>query len=278
MEIVIRGGLRNGEKQEVPCGKCGACLYNRTEDWTLRIIAESKSAINSWFITLTYSDDNLPRTEEGLISLRKKDFQDFMKVLRIKVDRMPGKKYQEQMLEQKPDKRDWRSRIRYYAVGEYGSKTFRPHYHIIAFNIPKSIIESLDQVWKKGLIHIGSVTPNSIAYTVSYHVTTKNQEVTKDTTMENEFATMSRRPGLGTAYLDNKDWHEKNYERSWLVTDIKSDFRDFIKNAYLQIHKEQRLRQLLEWSTRKLETRKEKHLRITTLQTLGRSTRTLITN
>ena len=48
------------------------------------------------------------------MSLRKRDFQLFMKRLR--------KKYSD-------------DRIRFYACGEYGSETFRPHYHAILFGL-----------------------------------------------------------------------------------------------------------------------------------------------
>jgi hypothetical protein len=65
---------------------------------------------------LTYDDEHLPPNN----SLLKKDLQKFFYKLRQKI---------------KPIK------IRYFAVGEYGSnKTKRPHYHIILFGyVPKDL-------------------------------------------------------------------------------------------------------------------------------------------
>lgn len=64
----------------------------------------------SVFITLTYSDEYLPPNS----SLRKTDLQKFFKRLR---KNLLGRK------------------IKYYACGEYGSRTNRPHYHAIIFGL-----------------------------------------------------------------------------------------------------------------------------------------------
>lgn len=62
------------------------------------------------FLTLTYDDEHLPITG----SLVKKDLQNFWKRLR----------------------KDYEKPIRYYACGEYGDNTMRPHYHAIVFGLP----------------------------------------------------------------------------------------------------------------------------------------------
>ena len=59
------------------------------------------------YITLTYNDDHLPANG----SLQPRDLQLFWK--RLRKARTPG--------------------IRYYACGEYGDQTARPHYHAIIF-------------------------------------------------------------------------------------------------------------------------------------------------
>ena len=89
----------------VPCGKCIACLHNKRSDWQFRLRQEHKASKSSMFVTLTYRRKFLP--EGG--SLSKRDLQLFLKRLR---------------------KKDESVKIRYYAVGEYGSQRKRAHYHL----------------------------------------------------------------------------------------------------------------------------------------------------
>ena len=84
----------------------------------------------AYFITLTYNDESLPRTKEGYPTLLKKQVQDYIKRLRnahvAYLKKEQRKVHNEYKITGKP--------IRYYAVGEYGSQTRRPHYHILLFN------------------------------------------------------------------------------------------------------------------------------------------------
>lgn len=91
----------------VPCGKCVACLVNKRGDWIFRLQMEMKfSKRKALFVTLTYDQKHCPE------KLDKRHLQLFLKRLR--------KHYPA-------------GQIRYYAVGEYGSKMGRPHYHLILF-------------------------------------------------------------------------------------------------------------------------------------------------
>jgi hypothetical protein len=94
----------------VPCGKCIPCLKRRSSHWSFRILQESKTAKSSCFITLTY--DQVPLSPNGLPTLLKRDYQTFFKRLRKLAPHKKGKK-----------------RLKYFACGEYGTKTARPHYH-----------------------------------------------------------------------------------------------------------------------------------------------------
>jgi len=67
----------------VPCGKCLACSSNYRRDWVARMILESQAHSDAVFVTLTYSDDNLP--DRG--SLVKRDLQLFFKRLRRRLER-----------------------------------------------------------------------------------------------------------------------------------------------------------------------------------------------
>lgn len=170
------------QKILVPCGKCIPCLSNKRQDWVFRLQQENKVSQSSLFVTLTYHPKYCP---DGLV---KKHLQLFMKRLR---------------------KRDVNQRLRYFAVGEYGTKRKRPHYHILLFNCSDE--KYIRQAWcnKKGepfgIVHVGKVTPASIAYCTKYII----QPEQKDTTQQKPFTLMSRRYGLGANYLTDEmvNWH-----------------------------------------------------------------------
>lgn len=84
--------------------------------WSLRLIYELSTTSDACFLTLTYNDENLPKD----YSLNKKDLQDFWKRLRSNLSR---------------EYHEFAPKIRYYACGEYGSRTKRPHYHAIVFGL-----------------------------------------------------------------------------------------------------------------------------------------------
>lgn len=154
------------------------------------------------FITLTYDDAHLP----GDGSLRKRDFQLFMKRLR---KRFPGRFF------------------RYYHCGEYGDKLARPHYHACIFGLDfpdKEVFKELpdggylytskilEAAWQhQGFCTVGDVTFESAAYVARY-VTKKitgdraiDHYVDKETGVlrEPEYTTMSRRRGIGRDWFDS---------------------------------------------------------------------------
>ena len=100
---------------QIPCGKCIGCRLEYSRQWANRCMLELQYHDSAYFVTLTYNEEHVPRTGlHGEMSLRKRDFQLFMKRLR--------KKYSD-------------DRIRFYAAGEYGTTTQRPHYHAILFGL-----------------------------------------------------------------------------------------------------------------------------------------------
>lgn len=154
---------------------------------------ENKMHDVSAFITLTYDDDHLP--EGG--SLVKRDFQLFMKRLRKARD----------------------EKVRFYACGEYGEKSGRPHYHALIFGtgFPDMRLRrksrsgemeyfdsgELRSLWPAGNNIIGAVTFESAAYVARYIM----KKITGDLAEEHyqgrepEFTLMSRRPGIGADWL-----------------------------------------------------------------------------
>lgn len=171
----------------------------------------------SSFITLTYDDEHLPYAR----SLVKEHLQKFFKKLRSRIE--PRK-------------------IRYYAVGEYGSTCSqhqiencpvcgviqRPHYHAIVFGFDfpdkKDIgtregnvvyeSELLHSLWPQGFHEIGNVSFESCAYVARYvckkqtgaraaeHYCRYIPELDAWADVDPEFAIMSRRPGIGADFYD----------------------------------------------------------------------------
>lgn len=175
-----------------PCGKCLPCRLNYARDWAIRIMCEAKSYDeHCTFVTLTYDDEHLPENR----SLVKKDLQLFFRYFR----RFYGK-------------------VRYFACGEYGDKTKRPHYHICLFGKgvdadcwtdkfyyrSKHGYDVKTKAWSKGKVFIGEVTVYSANYVAGYML--KKQKglnaVTEydKTGRQRPFTLCSRRPGIGFNY------------------------------------------------------------------------------
>lgn len=156
----------------VPCGYCYVCKTNLMSDWIIRINHEATLATQTLFVTLTYETENLTYNDNNEPCLIKSDLQKWLKRLRKKHS------------------------VRYYAVGEYGTKRHRPHYHVILFSYAIISYSELESSWGLGRIHVGTVTPASTAYTLKYVYSRKKYQ-----DKPSEFALMSRRPGLGAHKL-----------------------------------------------------------------------------
>lgn len=89
------------------CGYCEQCIAEKSNNWVVRNHYEQQAHEKKAFITLTYA--------ENPIILVKKDLQDFLKRLRIKLDRAGLPK------------------IRFFGNGEYGILNNRPHKHLIIY-------------------------------------------------------------------------------------------------------------------------------------------------
>ncbi len=129
----------------------------------------------SWFITLTYSDETLPKTITGDATLRKKDLQDFLKRTRKNTP------------------------LRYFAVGEYGDLSFRPHYHLAVFPATNAPYLEYAEKWEKGHTLVTELQPERCAYLARYTIKkfNKAQIECTDQNIEPEWSIQSRKPALG---------------------------------------------------------------------------------
>lgn len=227
----------------VPCGTCIHCLTKKQQDWAFRLNQEKKIARSSYFVTLTYDGVHIPINEghnqDGEViyftELNKRDLQLFMKRLR-KQNEKDISDYQKI----KPVNPTLLNtlKIRYYAVGEYGSQTKRPHYHLILFNVNPKTITEIKNIWGKGMVDIGEVNDRSITYITKYVINYRNIYYGQ---RQKPFSTMSKQPGIGHNYLlDNSKWHTDNkYFHAINSSGTKIGLPDYYKNKlFSKIEKE----------------------------------------
>lgn len=190
------------KNDSVPCRKCIGCKMDNAKEWAIRSALESKESPWNWFVTLTYSNENLTYNSLGLPNTNMNDLTKFINSLR---------KYFE---------RKGHIGIKYIASNEYGSKNNRPHYHILLFNCPlDDLVETgkknsignkyyqsklIDKLWNKGMTVIGYLTYESAGYTARYSVKKMSTLDYKTLKLVPEKLRMSK--GIAKAYYErNKD-------------------------------------------------------------------------
>lgn len=163
---------------------------NQAQAWALRCQLEMQRHQSAVFTTLTYTDEALP------ITLAKRHLQLFLKRIR-KSSPTP---------------------IRFFASGEYGERTLRPHYHAILYGLSMADADAIETTWGLGHCRTTPVTPARIAYVAGYtakktgwYQLQKEERVDPETgecyTWQPPFIQMSRRPGIGG--------HAREYPASW---------------------------------------------------------------
>lgn len=183
-----------------PCGHCEACLRNKRSEKALRAYLESLSHEDKCFLTVTYSDDNLPRNKQGIPTLMKCEHDDFIKRLRSCFSNV---------------------RFRVLGSGEY-SPTGRPHFHICLFGLSSDLLISKTSryhenshgvvledfsCWKKGGCLVAPFDVKTAFYVAKYLVKSQRDKLDYEKLdIEPEFIYQSRRPALGKQYaLEHKD-------------------------------------------------------------------------
>ncbi len=218
--IVFSRSKSIGLGMKVPCGRCIGCKLERSRQWAVRCMHEASLHRDNCFLQLTYDDVHVPRFG----SLLMDDWQKFFKRLRKQV-----------------------GKVRFFGCGEYGDDFGRPHYHACLFGMDfadkvfwrKSETghdlcrsEVLESVWTYGHSEIGSLTFESAAYVARYctkkitgpkareHYACVDPETGEMGSRLPEFATMSRRPGIGTGWF--KKFSDEVYPSDEVIVNGRS--------------------------------------------------------
>lgn len=159
-----------------PCGQCLHCRINSARERANRLLLEQMVHDESSFLTLTYDEENV----NAYGDLVKDDLQKWIKRFRY-----------------------YFGRFRYFAVGEYGEQTWRPHYHVAAFGVPIDCQKVLEKSWTQGQVHVGELNKDSASYITGYIVKgLRDKGYWKLRGLEPEFALASNKPGIGGPAID----------------------------------------------------------------------------
>lgn len=195
--------LIEGSSITIPCGNCVGCKMDRSRDWAMRCYHESQMHSDNCFITLTFADEHLPPD----YGVHVRTWQLFNKRLRKSIAPI---------------------KTRFFAVGEYGDKSLRPHYHALIFGymFPDLTLyeikngnrlytsKSLSELWTYGLATVGNCTYQSAAYCARYvnkkiggqkadqHYIRQHPLTGQFNKVRHEFCVQSRRPGIGSTWFD----------------------------------------------------------------------------
>lgn len=242
--IVIKG-------RAFGCGQCLPCLFNRRRIWTHRLILEAHQHEQNAFLTLTYDNEHMPKLGSAygkfseLGTLIPKHLQDFLKRFRKAIEP---------------------SKIRFYACGEYGDATERPHYHAIIFGFTTCLhgrtrrvlntqradwrrccpqCQLVGNVWGLGDVDLGTVEVDSCQYVAGYVV--KKMTRTDDARLNGrwpEFSRMSNRPGIGADALHEVASELMRFNLDNTQADVPSALRHGKRELPLGRYLTRRLRKL----------------------------------
>lgn len=211
-------GSRPGKTIAVPCGQCIGCRIDYAQQWASRCVMEMQYHKDNYFVTCTYDDDHLPlswsadpETGEAIATAtcRIRDCQLFFKRLR-----RAGFNF------------------RYFGCMDYGSQTFRPHYHFLFFGLPLPDLQPylgpggslsykyyvspmLESIWSNGNVIIGEANRSTALYTARYICAKrkgKDAQLYYDYNIEPPRSLMSLKPAIGHQwFVDHPDCLDYKY-------------------------------------------------------------------
>lgn len=205
----------------VPCGQCLYCLKQRSDQWAFRLYNESMVSRSTYFLTLTYNDGTVPRTEDGLLTLDHGDWKLFVKRLRKIV---PAK-------------------LKYFMCGEYGDTYERPHYHAMMFGLDPNTYKARQQIartWQQGFIVVEKPRGGAAKYCAKY--------VMKQTRWDREDrVNLGQKPAycavsqhLGISFIENPDNIEyivNNLAYRWRYADSEVSIPRYYWKKMLELGK-----------------------------------------
>lgn len=152
-----------------PCGHCVACLHNQQDSWSIRINETAKHCDRHEFIydTLTFANEHLPylvlpdscwdnasdasrnlfqRYAAQYLSLTGEDVKCVVPYVTRDIIRNWIRRARELYFYNHGVRPSWK----YVVFMEYGPATSRPHFHLLFFNISKSVYNDyLANVWRR---------------------------------------------------------------------------------------------------------------------------------
>lgn len=164
----------------VACRECWQCRERKIDDWVGRNVAESKTATASHVVTLTYGEDarlgGIDHVRAAVLTYS--DVQKYLKYLRV--DGFP---------------------VRYFAVGEYGSKKGRAHWHIVLYwqdKVPEHKLRQnfMQKHWTHGWSYWDEASASAVRYACKYL-----QKDVEDDAVQGFGPMPSKKPPLGDAYF-----------------------------------------------------------------------------
>lgn len=253
----------------VPCGKCNDCIYSKIVSWQFRLQCEVlHSDFPPLFVTLTYHPDYVkrgleydPKNGRAYVKyiLEPRDLTLYWKRLRFNWDKFfnpRGTKKADRVSVPK---------ITYWAVGEYGSKRKRPHYHAILFGIDD--LRIIQDSWGLGIVDIRIIddAPVAVGYCLKYLFK-------RDTYYPAGFKPFFRASkGIGLCYVTPEviAYHKRDFDNAFvsLLDGIQLSIPKYLK-AHIFTEQERFL--LAEHLHRRIETIKSDRVSLL-MQNSGRS-------
>ena len=162
------------------------------------MLAEQTQHAECSFVTLTYDDEHLPtvrdpETDEWIPTLVKSHLQKSLALVRRKITA-------------------WDMSMRHFACGEYGEKTGRPHYHLIAFGLGVGAEEHWKKWWNKGFSSVYEANAKTMSYVAKYCLKGSRdpEPISHDPLSQSDqrvtvqpFRLMSNRPPIGAGLTRN---------------------------------------------------------------------------
>lgn len=176
----------------VPCGHCKACLLDKSYRYRQLTTLESLGYGCTYFVTLTYANEYIPKcypiydeeydcyslvdvdSGEIFCSVPVSEYTDEL-VYKFHSDYIPYLNKVDIQLFIKRLRKEYdknQNKLRYFAVGEYGPKHFRPHYHLLLwFECPtscKELEKIISEKWSFGRIDVQKAKGDASQYVAGY--------------------------------------------------------------------------------------------------------------